>query len=424
MHTTRRVWPLSESVVLPEGADRPISVSGGTVGFGIFLEPPKAQEGPVSQFLKTYLPYHDGLASRWFALRQAVRNAFKRNTGRAVVFLDATALGDRHLYLLAEFFIQAGYFVSIIGRIKKECYYYRDPYYFYVFSSKDINFVGEVGNGDLQNALLCTDRAVPGPLEERFRRVMRLSYDIDILPDRAEDVVILPYPMHPNVYKAGQLARIPELRGLPKTVGVFFAGNLKDQYARPTRLLRGMIPRAVAVQSVLRRFKERVRLFTTREALLRALDEEDLATSIVIFDATTARLGREEWFPVLARSRFFLALPGVVMPMCHNGVEAMALGAVPILGYGHLFSPRLQAGAVCLAYTSEADLAGAIETALAMDAAAYARLRGRTMDHFDRHMEPAAFLDALLRGSGRVIDVRFPAEFVSEAVAGGCGIGG
>uniref|UniRef100_I2PZZ3 Glycosyltransferase n=1 Tax=Desulfovibrio sp. U5L TaxID=596152 RepID=I2PZZ3_9BACT len=378
----------------------------------------------MSQFLKTYLPFHDGLASRWFCLRQAVRNASKRNTGRPVVFLEATALGDRHLYLLAEFFIQAGYFVSIVGGIRKELYYYRDPYYFYVFSSKNINFVKEVGSGDLGNALLCTDRAVPGHQEERFPRILRLSYDIDIAPENAGAVVILPYPMHPNVYKTGQLARIPELRGRPKTVGVFFAGNLKDQYARTTRLLRGMLPRAVAVQGVLRRFKERVRLFTTREALLRALDEEDLAASIVVFDATTARLGREEWFPVLARSRFFLALPGVVMPMCHNGVEAMALGAVPILGYGHLFSPRLRSGAVCLEYASEAELAGAIETALAMDAAAYDGLRGRAMDHFDRHMEPAAFLEALLRGPARVIDVRFPAEFVSEAVAGGNGTAG
>lgn len=377
----------------------------------------RSEEELVPQSARPFLPFHDGFASRWFVLRQTVRNALKASAGRAEVFLDTATLDDRHLYLLAEFFVQAGYCVSILGGIRKEYYYHRDPYYFYVFSSKRIRFVRHAGTGNLRNALLCTDRPVPQALEERFGRVIRLNYDIDIAPQAAANAVFLPYPMHPNVYRSGQLARISDLRRLPKKMGVFFAGNLKDQYARTTRLLRGMVPRAEAVRSVLGRFKERVRLFTTREDLLRALAEEDLADAIVIFDATTARLGREEWFPVLARSRFFLALPGVVMPMCHNGVEAMALGAVPILGYGHLFSPPLRSGEVCLDYVSEADLAGAIETALAMDAKSYGGLRRQTMVHFDRHLEPAAFLQRLLRQPDRTMEVRFPAEFVSERVA-------
>jgi len=327
-------------------------------------------------------------------------------------------LDDRYIYLLAEFFVQAGYFVNIIGSIKKTDYYNSDPYRFYVFMSKDIKYLDKVPGSPGPQDVLCSDHAVDGQVASRFDLTISLNYDVDIPPNTTRRALLLPYPMHPNVYHTGQLDRIPELRQRPKSVGVFFAGNLKGEYACASRLLRGYLSRPAAIASVLRHFGDRVRLFTTRVALLRALGEEDLTASIVVFDATTERLGREEWFPVLAKSRFFLALPGVVMPMCHNSVEAMALGVVPILGYGQLFSPRLESGAVCLGYVSETELAGAIEEALGMDAPRYERLRQGSMEHFDRYMVPGAFLHRLSHDRGQRVEIRFPAEGVSEKLAG------
>ena len=46
----------------------------------------------------------------------------------------------------------------------------------------------------------------------------------------------------------------------------------------------------------------------------------------------------------MARSNFFLALPGYTQPFCHNVVEAMMTATVPIIEYGHLFSPTLRHG--------------------------------------------------------------------------------
>ncbi len=364
------------------------------------------------------MPFYNGLASRWFCLTTGLANRFKANSGRRPeVYLRAGLLNDRHLYLLAEFFVQAGYYVNIVGSIRKEQYYNHDPYYFYIFSSDRIRHVKELGPGIGADALFCTDGPVEQGEASRFSKVIQVRYDMDVPPGGAVDAPFLPYPMHPNVYHAGQVRTIPALRESPKKMGLFFAGNLKDQYAASSRLLRHGLTRAEGVAFVQRRFAGRVRLFTTRRALLHGLENEDLTRSIVVFDATTERLGREEWFPVLAQSRFFLALPGVVMPMCHNSVEAMALGVPPILSYGQLFTPPLPAGSVCLAYVTEADLGRAVEQALAMEDASYARLRRQTLEHFDRHMTPAAFLQRLLRDSGRTVSVRFPAEFVSEALA-------
>ncbi|WP_300156377.1 hypothetical protein [Solidesulfovibrio sp.] len=365
-----------------------------------------------------HIPFYDGIASRCAFVGTTMRNVMKRNaTKKPEAFLRISQLHDRYMYLLAEFFVQAGYYVYIAAPIKIEDYYKRDAYAAYVGMSKNMKYTKYLVKTDRPKALLCSDSAVDGRTASMFEMSIFLNYDVDIPPGTRDGALVLPYPMHPNVYRTGQVAMIPELRRLPKCVGVFFAGNIKPEYASESKLLRHYVSRPAAVESVLRRFGRRVRLFSRREALLRALAEEDLGSSIVVFDATTERLGREEWFPVLARSRFFLALPGVVMPMCHNCVEAMALGVVPILGYGQLFSPPLESGAVCLEYVSEAELAAAIETALAMDATTYARMRRRSLDHYDRYMVPSAFLRGLSHARGRTVELRFAAEGVSEKVA-------
>ena len=371
----------------------------------------------MDMFLKS-IPYYDGIASRLFWLKTVVRNALKRNGGKKPeAFLCIDNLYDRHLYLLAEFFVQAGYYVYIVGNVRIEDYYNSDPYRFYVYTSHDMKYISRLPEKIAQDSLLCADHEPQYPVGSRFGLTLSLRYDIDIAPATRPEAMILPYPMHPNVYHEKQIDTIYALRTSSKRMGVFFAGNLKEQYELQSNLLRNYVPRRAAVRSVRQRFGSQVRLFTTRTSLLRALDEEDLASSIVIFDATTERLGREEWFSVLAQSRFFLALPGVVMPMCHNSVEAMALGVVPILGYGQLFSPPLASGNVCLGYGSETELAGAIDVALAMDAGAYAALRQRSLDHYDRHMAPAAFLRGLSRRCGQPMELRFAAEWVSENLA-------
>src|SRR5205823_2507023 len=49
---------------------------------------------------------------------------------------------------------------------------------------------------------------------------------------------------------------------------------------------------------------------------------------------------------------FFLAPPGCAMPLSHNLIEAMSLGAIPILNYGDYLDPPLRDGVDCLAFST------------------------------------------------------------------------
>ena len=58
----------------------------------------------------------------------------------------------------------------------------------------------------------------------------------------------------------------------------------------------------------------------------------------------------KRWLEALAKADFFLACPGVLMPLCHNVIESLVAGAIPILQYGSYLSPRLEDGINCLAF--------------------------------------------------------------------------
>ena len=52
------------------------------------------------------------------------------------------------------------------------------------------------------------------------------------------------------------------------------------------------------------------------------------------------RIKAEAALDALAKADFFLACPGVGMPLCHNLIEAIAAGAIPILQYAAYLPQR------------------------------------------------------------------------------------
>src|SRR5260370_10572567 len=63
-----------------------------------------------------------------------------------------------------------------------------------------------------------------------------------------------------------------------------------------------------------------------------------------------------EWLKTLSRCEVFLAPPGISMPQCHNIIEAMAVGCIPLTNYIEWLSPPLTDGVNCFQFRDENDL--------------------------------------------------------------------
>jgi glycosyltransferase involved in cell wall biosynthesis len=137
-------------------------------------------------------------------------------------------------------------------------------------------------------------------------------------------------------------------------------------------------------------FASHVTLVESSEAVA-AVDAEAAPIVFVIVrtpeDTTRKHLlqGRA-YLSFLQRCSFFLAAPGFRMPLCHNLVEAMSVGAVPIVSYGDWLDPPLRDGVDCLGYSTLQELETTIERALAMPEDEIARLRSGVLAYYAEHL--------------------------------------
>jgi hypothetical protein len=354
-----------------------------------------------------------GLSARWFVLRESLRNRTKRNSQqRPVLLLSLRHLRQRYLFLLAQCFSRCGFFVHLDLPISRQSYWDTDSYARYVFEEPQLKATQDLPE-DRAQAYLCLDH---DEIDVRgWGKVIRLDYDIKEGLSRP-GAVIVPYWMHPNVYRHGLADTLSYWRHGQRPVRLFFAGNLSpDRYTAKGPLNQDKLGRREILEHILEDFGSRTVLVRDPDQLKDIMARG--SRGIVIFDGTKARLSREEWFPALGKCEYFLALPGVVMPMSHNLIEAMGLGCVPVCNYPEWLSPRLVNGRDCLAFTDRQSLGLAIEAVLGADPGHTARLRTGSLGYFATNLQPEAFLRPVLQSPERMVTVYVNAEEVSEKAA-------
>lgn len=90
----------------------------------------------------------------------------------------------------------------------------------------------------------------------------------------------------------------------------------------------------------------------------------------------------------LAVSDFFIAPPGNGMPHCHNIMEAMSRGSVPITNYANWFYPKLEDGVNCLSFNTLDELNRAIQKSLSMTESEVIKMRRNVKDYYNKYCSP------------------------------------
>jgi hypothetical protein len=230
----------------------------------------------------------------------------------------------------------------------------------------------------------------PDDVTGRIRSRVRVSVDW-FSEDVRRDGLVMPYFAHPSLQR---LDVSVDRSGSGRPVRIGFAGTLDEQIYR-RKFDFPMPGRADVLDRLIERFEGRAALVRSREEL-GAVDPG--ATPIVLVlvrdpsDTTRKHvLGGGEYLSFLGRCSFFVAPPGFRMPLCHNLVEAMSVGAIPIVGYGAWLYPPLRDGFDSLQFSTLDELDSAIERALAADEKEIARLRDGVLSYYDEHLSVDSF---------------------------------
>lgn len=341
---------------------------------------------------------------RWYVVNMLhwVRgNRTRKATGPTVLFDLRTNPWHRYLHILIIFFQKSGYRVLLRHRFGAiACWgandlFKRSPDFHLVFTSRVP-----------KDCLVITQGAAG-------QNKLHLTADYHDLPGESREGYRVPMPLVDSQYmRTDQWHRavdpMPE-----RERGVFFFGNMDASAYDRTAELRtfGCFTRTHVIQLLQERLAQHVRFPADRSLIAVEADRY-----VVLMDRGRSYIPPQELLSTLRRFDFFLALSGVVMPLCHNVVEAMCAGCVPILQYPHLMSPPLQHGVNCLSYSTEEELLSILERIPLMKKEEVAILRRNVCDHYDRYLTPEKVVARIASEAARGGILRLNAEQESTRI--------
>lgn len=205
------------------------------------------------------------------------------------------------------------------------------------------------------------------------------------------EVVAMPYFMHPLMYQEPYVRPDP---ARPTRRRVFFGGNTtpKDYQRKVLATRYGKINRVAVLEHLMSQLDAtEITLVTRAEQLQETFSDP----RVVIVRTEHQPIVEAEWLAAVSQSDFFLACPGAHMPMCHNVIEAMRVGTIPLLQYPEYFHPPLEPGIHCLVYQDREDLLRQTRMALHMHRETIFQMKKNVIDYYEHYLHPPVWVNRL-----------------------------
>ena len=229
--------------------------------------------------------------------------------------------------------------------------------------------------------------------------------------------VLMPYPMHPvhwGHHGHNMPSTLERLRNSNKKIRLFFSGDTKG-YKRPKTTYPDIkLSRPEIIDALLNHLPANS-LLIDDEDLLTSTFEGEYKNRFVVLDTSKLWIDDSIWFERLAKADFFLAPPGISMPMCHNVIEAMALGVIPVINYPEWFSPKLQHMKTCITFDSTHDLKQKACKIMEMNRHQISHLRSNVIAYYDHYLLPEKFIrDIELSKKSKLTVAMITEKYVSQ----------
>jgi glycosyltransferase involved in cell wall biosynthesis len=125
----------------------------------------------------------------------------------------------------------------------------------------------------------------------------------------------------------------------------------------------------------------------------------------VIVDTNNIWVESKNWMYDIARADFFLSPPGIVMPMCHNIIEAMSVGTIPVTNYPEWFDPDLRHMENCIVFNDSDDLIKKLQQAMDMDEAQRDKMRKNVIDYYEANLKAQVFIHKIESSNAMMLPV-------------------
>ena len=312
----------------------------------------------------------------------------------------------RYAYVLLNKFSQSGYNVYLYKNVDTfRKYLDLGKYGRFIYSIQNLKMISKIPEQlSVPETQFAFDTINTPLLDKKWRKLIYVNICEPTLCQVGK-VIWIPYSFHPIAYKNGITKRIKKLRSNSRKLRIIFVGNsvakgyglkkLKDWYNKLTRY--------EGIQAVLE-INDKVKNVKNFSKFREDIKKGSYLNECRLLRTDHAmKLSIRNYWDIISRSDFFLALSGTDYPMCHNAIESMAVGTIPIMGYGEWFFPPLEHGKNAVIYSDKEDMKAKIRDVLNMDDQTIQKMRRNVIDYYDKHLSGESFVNKVEANHDKVM---------------------
>lgn len=297
-------------------------------------------------------------------------------------------------------FVRAGYEVRVYDNLSARlaAFYQRDEINLpetarLTLSMPGVEFTSRMPD-DPGEFLYLFDRPLEAARGRAWRRRLQVRFDL-FAPYWLRAPVIAPYAMHPAQAMRATPEVLAQLRESPRRMRVLFAGDSQGYVRNRVRYPAPKLPRLEVLTTLKERLGDAI-VAVSRSEQIDQLCDSGFVDRFVLSDSGSG-ISPSDWLPTLAKADFFLCPPGMVMPMCHNVIEAMAVGTIPLISYAEWLHPNLRHLSNCIVFDGEDDLVEKMRLALSMPEPQVKAMRANVVAYYESHLRPEVIVSAIER---------------------------
>lgn len=303
-------------------------------------------------------------------------------------FIENQILGEmgRLLFAILNAFSASGYEIKLLDNLSRS---ELSKYGTLAYSLNRVALTDTVPR-DTRDMIYLFDKEDAAVGRHRWRKKVQVKFDV-FSPYWLKDPIIMPYPVHPVHAREDLEDRLQRNGSGDRSVRIFFSGDVQGYVKNRIRYPKEKLTRTEVINSILEGMGDKVLLIKEQEKLEQIFSGSAYTNKCVIVDANRLRVDDQSWLTTLAKCDFFLCPPGYVMPMCHNIIEAMAVGAIPITNYPEWLSPSLVHERDCIAFEGRGDLMDKLATVMHMRQDEVLAMRQRVLKYYHDHLTARSF---------------------------------
>jgi hypothetical protein len=207
-------------------------------------------------------------------------------------------------------------------------------------------------------------------------------------------IFFFPFSMHPKIYKLGLHKNLNELQNNERKIKVFFAGSVFEKYYfQLANRVKNILIRPEVINTLFKRLSKKVIRIKNKEKYDSLLNRK-YTNKCIIIDSAEFRINRKKWMESISKCDFFLCPPGD-WTMCHNIIEAMAVGSIPITNYAEWLHPHLKHMENCIVFNTKKDLVNKIRLVLKMNKKQIIRIRKNVIQYYNDYLDVAPLFNHL-----------------------------